>query len=675
MTKKRILVLVTVAMLLGTVGYGAYSVLVSPTKTLKPIYVIPSDAIFFMETEEPISTWEEIRSNAIWRHLKKQSYFSELTENANTLDTLFQENKKLFKLLGSRSLLVSAHMYKKNDYDFLFVVDLQKISKFTQLKDYLDKVLSDDYSFSRRTHDNHEIIELLDKATKETLYITILENLLVASYTNALTEAAIAEYKKPTIGRDQYYLDIFKKVGHDNMLRLYIQQSYLDDFAKCYIDTPNASLNYISENLLYSGFSFDLENELLLAEGYTNFNETKETYIEALHKSGLGKRSIANVAPQRTAFYLSLGFDSFERFYDNFQELQQKKADGLDAYDTTIAKTEKFLNINIREQFIDWMDDEVAFLQLQPSKLGKNNEFAVVLKAKDGDDAKEQLDFVLKQIKKKTPVKFRQVTYRGYAINFMAMKGFFKPLLGGFFKDLEKPYFIIIEDYVVFSNHPQTLKDIINDYEIKNTLGKSEEYKTFAKHFDKSSNLFAYVNMPLFYKNMSTMLSTQARQELRENKAYVTCFSQIGLQLSASGNIFESKLAAAYRDPKTFDKSLHFTPNPKALLQLKYNIFPKPVETPETSNKTLLLMVEDEELIKIEDITPDDLNAKKYTETYDDGTLKVSVPLKKGVKHGVYRKYHPNGTIHIKGRYKKDKQVGLWKVYDKEGNTIDRKRY
>ena len=674
MSKKRYIVL-TIVILCCSLGYGLYTLVVSPTKSLKPIYVIPSNAVFFIETEEPISTWEEIRANTIWKHLKKQTYFSELTENANTLDTLFQENKKLFKLLGSRALLVSAHMYKKNDYDFLFVVDLQKISKFTQLKDYLDKVLSDDYSFSRRIHDKHEIIELLDKTTKETLYITILDNLLVASYTNALTEAAIAEYVKPVIGRDQYYLDVFKKVGHDDMLRLYVQQNYLDDFAKAYMDVPNESLQYISDNLLYSGFSFDLDNDLLKAEGYTNFKDTNETYIEALHKSGLGKRSIAKVAPQRTAFYLSLGFDDFERFYENFQELKAKKEATFQTYDNTILKTEKFLDISVQDQFISWMDDEIAFLQLQSNALGKKNEFAVVLKAKDGGDAKEELDFVLKQIKKKTPVKFRQVSYRGYAINFMAMKGFFKPLLGRFFKDLDKPYFTIIEDYVIFSNHPQTLKDIINDFEAKNTLTTSKEYKRFSENFDSKSNMFAYLNMPLFYKNISTMLSATARKELEKNKAYITCFSQIGLQLSASGAMFESKFTAAYRDPKTFEKILHFTAQPQEMLNIKYSVLPKIMAQPEVSNNHLLRMVEDEEVIKVDAITPDDLNAKKYKELYKDGTLKVSVPLKKGLKHGVYRKYFPSGTINIKGRYKKDKRVGVWKVYDKEGNTLERKRY
>ena len=661
--------------LIGTVGYACYTLVVVPTKNLRPVYVIPSNAVFFLETEKPISTWEDIRSNTIWTHLKQHPYFSELTENANTLDTLFQENRKLFKLLGSRSLLVSAHMYKRNDYDFLFVVDLQKISKFTQFKDYLGKVLSDSYSFSRREYKTKDVIELLDKETKETLYLTVLDNLLVASYTNALTEAAIDEYTVPTIGRDQNYIDIFKKVDHDNMLRLYVQQKYVKDFAKSYIDTPNESLNYISENLLYTGLSFDLDNTLLLAEGYTNFKERHQTYIEALHKSGLGKRSIAEVAPQRTAFYLSLGFDSFERFYDNFQELKQQNTEELDTYEATIAKTEKFLDINIKEQFVDWMDDEVAFLQLQPTQLGRKNEFAVVLKATDGAKAKTQLDVVLKQIKKKTPVKFRQVNYRGYTISFMAMKGFFKPLLGRFFKDLEKPYFIIIEDYVIFSNHPQTLKNFINDYEAEKTLENSKEYQNFSEHFDNKSNMFAYINMPLFYKNMKYMVSPETRTQLQKNKAYITCFSQIGMQLSASGAIFKSQFAAEYRDPKTFKKNAHFAENPIPFLPFKQGVNKRSFETPETNNSILLKMVDEEELIKVDAITPDDLNAKRYTETYKEGLLKVSVPLKNGMKHGIYRKYHPNGSIHIKGRYKKDKRVGLWKIYDADGNTVERKRY
>lgn len=675
MKNKKLLWGLLLALLCG-LGYSIYTFVIAPTKSLQPIYVIPKDAIYFMETEEPIENWAQISSSTLWNHLKGNSYFSELTENANSLDTLFHENKRLFELLGSRSLMVSAHMFKKNDYDFLFVVDLQKISKLTRLNDYLNTLFDKDYKIHRRTYNAHEIIEIYDKESKETLTIALLENLLVASYTSSLTEASIDQYTLPVIGRDLHYQEVRKKVGQDDMFRLFIQQQYLDDFANCYMNTANEYLQYLSNTLWYSGFSLELEQDLVIAEGYTNINEEHQSYLQALQESGTGKRSIANIAPQRTAFYLSLGFDSFEEFYKNFLELQQDNPETFKTYQESITKIEQFLKIDIQKNFINWIDDEIAFLQLQSSALGKKNEFAIVLKAADEDEASENLNYILKQIKKKTPVKFREVTYKGYPIKFMAIKGFFKLILGKFFKGLEKPYFITIDHYVIFSNHPQTLKNFINDYEAKRTLAAAPDYAEFNALFERHSNFFTYINMPLLHKNIKGFVDPKTRSQLEKNKKYITCFPQIGFQLTPSGSLFETKLVLQYQDPKEQVKKVQFIEKPGRLLAAKYGPQQHNENTDSaTSNHHLLEMVQEQELISIAEISPDDLNAKKYTETYEDGVLKVEVPLKNGMKHGTYRAYHPNGTIRLKGRYRKDKQVGVWKAYDREGNQLERKRY
>ena len=77
---------------------------------------------------------------------------------------------------------------------------------------------------------------------------------------------------------------------------------------------------------------------------------------------------------------------------------------------------EQFLKIDVKENFVDWIADEIALLQIQSDISKGKNDLALVLKANDADDAKSNLDFVLKQIKKKTPVKFKAVDYKGYKI-------------------------------------------------------------------------------------------------------------------------------------------------------------------------------------------------------------------------------------------------------------------
>ena len=101
----------------------------------------------------------------------------------------------------------------------------------------------------------------------------------------------------------------------------------------------------------------------------------------------------------------------------------------------------------------------------------------------------------------------------------------------------------------------------------------------------------------------------------------------------------------------------------------------KPFDINELDSIMQLTLLEKDDELVIEEISPDDLDAKKYQEYFDNGNLKVEVALKNGLKNGTYREYFEKGSIKIKGKYKNDVMDGIWKIYDEKGNVMERKRY
>ncbi len=666
--RKLVFVLTALLVLVGICAL-IYTIYVPSSEGRRPIYMIPPDAVYVIETEDPVENWEDISNSNVWQHLRKNHSFASFTAGVNSLDSLSRENKTLFRLVGSRPLMVSAHMYKRTDYEFLFVVDLLQASKLTQLKNYLFGFLQEDFKVTQRPYHGREIIEVYDKAEKTTLYLFFVDNLMVLSYQPSLVEASIDQADEPVIGRDIDYLEIKSEIGDQGMFRVYFQYGYLDDYMMTYLQQNNEYIRSISEDLSFSGFMFSLQDEMLELKGFTNLNSERRSYADVLLSAGKGAVHIPEIAPMRTAFYMGLGFDSFSKFYEQLEAWKKEDPDRFIEYQQGIDKLERFLKISVKENFVDWVDDEIAFLQMQPQGLGRANEYAVVLKAHDGQEAQDQLDFILKQVKKKTPVKFKQVSYKGYPINFMSIKGFFKLLLGKFFEGLDKPYFTIVEDYVIFSNHPQTLKNIINDFSEDNTLAYSLDFEKFRDQFEDESSIFNYLNIPLFYDGMKGFMNTQAWSDLQQNKDYIFCFPQVGFQLIPDDGIFESRLILQYLDTEEVDKRMQFAHNPGE------RQFGPPTAGGVLANKELLALVEPADLIRVEEISPDDLNAKLYTEKYETGEIRVEVPLKDGKKHGTYREFYLSGSIKLKGKYRKGKQVGTWKAYDEEGQLIEKRSF
>ena len=95
-------------------------------------------------------------------------------------------------------------------------------------------------------------------------------------------------------------------------------------------------------------------------------------------------------------------------------------------------------------------------------------------------------------------------------------------ILGNLLSKLEKPYFTIIDRYVIFSNHPQTLKSIIDDYESGNTLVNSVEFYNFSKNFSRKQSVFLYIQTPLLFTNIEEFVGTQAWANMKKNKDYIS---------------------------------------------------------------------------------------------------------------------------------------------------------
>lgn len=660
MTKKRIL-FGFLGLIVLYLCYLAYIFILSPKTNLQSIYLIPKDAVFIIESEQPVESWEQISKSEGWRHLKKNAYFSDLTENIQRVDTIFNNNHKLFEFFDNRSLFISIHMISPKDYGIFYVLDLKRIAKLQLLKTYLNTLLDDGYVLSKRTYHEHEILEVHDRESKETMYLAFIKNQLVASYTHTLVEASIDQYSEPVLGRNLNFLEINQKVGHEDLFRMYVQYHYFDDYVQMYSDRPSDWVKRVSENFLFSGFYFDLdENSTLTANGYTNISGVNEYYLEALQKSGTAKRSVPEVAPNSTALYISYGFDSFAEFYKNFEIVQQNDPEQFESYQTSIAKVEKFLKIDVKERFISWIGDEIAVLQIQSHINKGKNDMALVLKANDAEAAKTHLDFVVEQIRKKTPVKFKAVNYKDYEINFLSIKGFFKMLLGGRFDEFDKPYFTQIDDFVIFSDSPNTLKGIIDKVSEGEILATSKEFKSFDEKFDSESTVLVYSNVPLLFDNMYALADAPTKQKMLKNKDFIICFPQVGLQLTPEDDLFESRLVLKYQDVGEVKKAM----------KQKGSVDKTAVKKPVSDSMEIT-----DAIFDLKPIYPTDLNAKSFRKQYANGNTWFEVDLKDGLKHGRYEEFYPDGTRKIRGRFREDKQVGTWRYYDKTGEQVHKKRF
>lgn len=619
----------------GWIGWKFYS---SRGLEGDALSLIPDDAVYAIITDDPLGAWNKISGTNAWSYLKGNEYFASLTASANSVDSLIKDNRMLFDLIGSRSLIVSAHMIGTKDYDHLFLVDLQGASGIKFLNEYITA-----FKVKKEKYFDNDILIIHNPDDNTNLYVSMPGTFLIMSYTKkVLTNALDAQLGGATLSKDRL-------IPADDRLnsfgKLYFNYDKLPDFLRAFTNGENESAYKLSESLISTNLDLAIDEDLLTAKGYTYVNDSVDSYVKTLVSSGKGPTEFFEIAPQRTAFSFALGFESFATFFGKFQENIKKDIKEYQEYQDNMKTVENYLKIDIQKQLIDWIGEEVALLELQSSGQGTDTEIAVILKANNIGKAKKDLNDIERQVRRRTPVKFKSIDHRGFEINYLGMKGMFKILLGKFFARYDKPYYTIINNFVVFSNHPQTLESMIDDYLDKKTLDRSDEFRTFRRRFDDNSSVFIYVNSPVMFNNARRTVDAETRTSMDKNKDYIVCFRHIGFQLVPNGNRFTTLMAEQFQIPDIEQKNVDVADSASDPMKLPY-IYVK------------------------------DINAKSYTEYYPDSvTVHFEVDLKNGFKDGSFTEYFENGKEKMTGKFRRDKRDGNWKLYNEDGDLVMKRKY
>ena len=297
---KKFLKIFFLIIVLSGASYIVYKFFIEPGEGYRSLYLVPENAAFIIEADQPFNAWEKIIHSKPWDLLKSNALMHEIDKNITSVDSLINSKRLLFKILGNRKVMLSAHAYQPGKYDFLYIVDLKKVAKLKSLEDYLGSALGDNYTITILQYHEQKIIELNDIKEKKSYFFTIIRDKLVFTSVYALLKSSVDESDKLTLGRDLALNDVIKKVSGKGLFSIYLNYKYFDDYLNYLIGKPNKYVSNLEDNFLYSGVYFNMdESGLISLEGYTSLNDTSHSLLQTFIRSGKGSVNITTLTPHR----------------------------------------------------------------------------------------------------------------------------------------------------------------------------------------------------------------------------------------------------------------------------------------------------------------------------------------------------------------------------------------
>lgn len=643
--------------MLALIVAGILYVLIGKKTNYRGIYLVPADANYIIKVNNPAQALHQIRETNIWPYLTENKKIGSLNTQLLSIDSLLNKNRFLLNTLVSRTIILSNHPAGYGKTGFLLIADVNTPGNAKNIVKLTKRLRVKGFTIRQRTYKDTEIFELFDTKHSRFYYTSLVKNKLVVSLSHVLVEKVIDQQHQLAIGKDLQFIEVSKYIENKGLFNLFIPAgNFTDELENVF--TNNQLIRDISRQLHYFGLYLDVDkNNKVHVQASASVNDTINSLAMVLTQAGQGTSESIKVVPVQSAAFASVCFNNFSDLYDRL--IATMPNNERIQFEKELKKINNLLGIDIRKNLVDIMDNELAFLYTQPANYGQHNEMAVILKAKKANELQQNFNYINQQIYEYTPAKIKDITYHGYSIHYLSFSGIIKTLFSRSIKKMEKPYYTIIDKYVIFSNHPQTLKTIIDSYNAGTTLHSSPRFYNFNKNFGYKYNAFLYIHTPLLYNNLANILDTGAYATFQQNKAYFMCFPNIGISLRNTSGVLQLSMVAGFNE-------LVGNTNPTIYGRAdQHNTL-----TVSTNERTLADTISWENNIVITD-----LDAAKQSDYYDNGALKYQVELKNGLKHGSYKVYYANGMVKIKGRFKKGEMKGAWQYFNSNGELIKREDF
>ncbi len=627
-----------------------------PYSKINPLKIIPGDAIYILETEKPIEQWTNFSSSNFWKFLSKQSSLEELANDARYLDSLISSNKSLLKHFGDRHFIMSAHMTKSNDYDFLFAFDLRRVSKLN-IATILSASLNDsEFQVEEVDYKTHTIIKVTDLHDSEILYITQIDNYLTCTYSHIVMHQCIDHLLATKLSDNQGFQTAYKQTTRNGMGQFYLNYKYLDEFSSVYLLNNSGLSEQLESEFEFTGLDLSLSENALKLEGFTTI-AASESYMRILQQHGNSRPTYQNVLSARTAYAQSIHLDDANGFYRDLIDLRSRQSGDVAEFKKLKLKFEKTLQLKLEDDFLSWIGEEIVVAQNVANRTDLNEDNLVVaIKVNNLNNAQSKLALIQKQVKKRTPAKFKQLSYKSHTIHYLDLKGVFNLFFGKTFNKITKPYYTVIDEYVLFSNSPKTLVALIEDYENGQTLSNTKLFQTALKEMPKELSLFTFINTELLYPVLNQYVKTNQKADYHKNQKYFQFFKSLSIGFKSKGANFSNHVYCSFSQ-ESISEPLYSS----IAIDSIYNTY--------IIGDGSVEGLSDAELFNLEHF-----EKGRYSLYYPDGkTLKISAKVKNGLLHGSYEEFYRNSNIKIKGKYRKGKKTGLWKYYSIDGKVNERK--
>jgi hypothetical protein len=348
---------------------------------------------------------------------------------------------------------------------------------------------------------------------------------------------AVEKVSNP-VNTDEAFIQYIKKneqFTKNTLARVYLNFNKMPDFlAQITQNKLSGELKYLANQPAYAALNYNFGSDKLLLNGYTKLSNP-DSYISLFLNQTEQKSSLDLILPEQTAnyqLYQISKLDDWVIALNAWQNQQQQYKNK----DNELKRIGEKYRIDLAETLPKYFNQQFILAQLA------NGENLGVIAVKNADKLAQSLLDLSSPYNTEVSV-FKEKSLLSY-------------YFGEPFEKFPRPFYAIIDKYMVVANYPSTVQNFIDNYRGNRILSNTDNYKDFRNQISDKVTLSFYINN----SNSRYLMGRNLKSAFYKQYQATTGFSEyncFAYQLSGEKDKFMTDVLLLKKNKaKTFDSAV-----------------------------------------------------------------------------------------------------------------------
>ncbi|MFD0794167.1 hypothetical protein ACFQZX_11100 [Mucilaginibacter litoreus] len=488
------------------------------------IRTIPADAALVFEFTNEKSFYDIYSGNDLLNNL----IGDEQAKDLDTVRKVLLGNNTIKSFFDDRNVFISVHPTKQEGINLLLTTSAKEMD-IDQLID-LSKASGAKMLVTPLKIDNKPGFTIFFNSIKKRLYLINIDGgIFSASFSKELIASAAAY--KPNRGKLPFMLLPDKQTAN-SLANLYVNYKHTDLLFEQLFKHKNIDI-FKPFRLLpaQAALNINFKNDAVMFSGYTNIdNDEPASYLNIFTNQQPVENSLKSIYPSTTAYALNMAVSDVKKFAAGLTRFHDNA--GLKAErEALFAKIKGETGISLKKEFEQLLGNEFAFVT---TRYGER--FALIA-VKNGSNLRPVMTNISNMVNDDVG-----------QFNYNKLPYF---LLGDAFNAFRKPYFRVIDNYLILANTAKEIESYNDTYFNRKFLNKMDDHRRFDNLLAEKSN----VSFFLQFRNAQQILKAGLKDEYyaayKNNNLSWKKFYAASYQFAASDKNFYTNFCLLLNQPDT----------------------------------------------------------------------------------------------------------------------------